>query len=64
MIRSPRGSVTLVQRPGGGWSLQAGDDLDAVDYFPLDAAPPLAFPTDRLAIEQLREGTPPPGSAG
>ena len=38
-----------------GGTLQAGDDLDAADYFPLDALPePLAFPTDRLVLEQLR----------
>jgi len=39
-----------------GGSLQAGDDLDATDYFPLDALPEnLAFPTDRLVLEQLRQ---------
>lgn len=33
----------------------ANDDLDAVQYFPLDGDPPdLAFPTDRLVWEQLR----------
>ena len=38
-------------------SLQAGDDLNAVDYFPLDALPePLAFPTDKLVLDQLRQG--------
>ena len=38
-----------------GGSLQAGDDLDLAEYFPLDALPePLAFPTDRLVLEQLR----------
>jgi len=37
-----------------GGSLQAGDDLDQVDYFPLDRLPsPLAFPTDQLVIDQL-----------
>ena len=37
-------------------ALQAGDDLDQVGYFPLDALPsPLAFPTDRLVLDQLRE---------
>ncbi|HZA24601.1 MAG TPA: NUDIX hydrolase [Dehalococcoidia bacterium] len=40
-----------------GGTLQAGDDLDRVGYFPLDALPvPLAFPTDRLVLDQLREG--------
>jgi ADP-ribose pyrophosphatase YjhB (NUDIX family) len=39
-----------------GGTLQAGDDLDLVDYFPLDALPePLAFPTDRLVLDQLRQ---------
>ena len=37
-----------------GGVLQAGDDLDLVDWFPLAHPPqPLAFPTDRLVIEQL-----------
>lgn len=39
---------------GGG--LRAGDDLDAVQYFPLDALPELlAFPTDRLVLAQLQQ---------
>ncbi|MSQ40552.1 MAG: NUDIX hydrolase [Dehalococcoidia bacterium] len=39
-----------------GGALQPGDDLDAVDYFSLDTLPePLAFPTDRLVLEQLRQ---------
>ena len=39
-----------------GGTMQAGDDLDLVNYFPLDALPqPLAFPTDRLVLEQLRQ---------
>lgn len=39
-----------------GGALQAGDDLDMVGYFPLDALPePLAFPTDLLVLEQLRQ---------
>ena len=33
-----------------------GDDLDALDYFPLGAPPTLAFPTDDLVVKQLREG--------
>ena len=38
-----------------GGALQAGDDLDMVGYFPLDDLPePIAFPTDRLVLEQLR----------
>ncbi len=39
-----------------GGRLHAGDDLDAVDLFPLDALPePLAFPTDKLVLAQLRQ---------
>ena len=38
-----------------GGKLQAGDDLDAVDYFPLSDLPnPLAFPTDELVLEQTQ----------
>ncbi len=38
-----------------GGRLQAGDDLNAVDYFHLDGLPEaLAFPTDKLVLEQLR----------
>ena len=38
-----------------GGALRAADDLDAVQYFPLDDLPePLAFPTDLLVLEQLR----------
>jgi len=38
-----------------GGTPRAGDDLDVVGYFPLDALPePLAFPTDRLVLDQLR----------
>ncbi len=37
-----------------GGLLQAADDLDAAQYFPLDTLPePLAFPTDRLVLDQL-----------
>ena len=38
--------------PTGG-TLRAGDDLDQVAYFPLDAPPELAFPTDQLVLTQL-----------
>ena len=38
--------------------LLAGDDLDAVDYFPLDEPfPPLAFPTDELVLKELQQAT-------
>ena len=40
----------------GGGELQAGDDLDAVGYFPLDDLPgSLAFPTDALVVAQLAD---------
>lgn len=40
---------------GVGGSLQAADDLDRVEFFPLDALPDqLAFPTDRLVLNRLR----------
>ncbi|MBP7963493.1 MAG: NUDIX domain-containing protein [Caldilineaceae bacterium] len=36
-------------------TLHAGDDLDRVAFFALDAVPePLAFPTDRLVLADLR----------
>ena len=39
-----------------GGALQAGDDLDEARYFPLDALPEgLAFPTDSLVLDQLRQ---------
>jgi ADP-ribose pyrophosphatase YjhB (NUDIX family) len=40
-----------------GGALRAGDDLAEAAFFPLTAAPrPLAFPTDELVLEALREG--------
>lgn len=36
-----------------GGTMQAGDDLDRLDYFPLDAPPLLAFPTDAQVIAML-----------
>lgn len=39
-----------------GGELLAGDDLDAVGFYPPDAPPgPLAFPTDELVLRQLLE---------
>ena len=40
--------------------MNASDDVDIVDFFPLDEIPePLAFPTDSLILERLRrEGFP------
>ena len=38
-----------------GGELQAGDDVDMVEYMPLERLPDnMAFPTDRLVLEQLR----------
>lgn len=40
-----------------GGTLQAGDDLDEVRFYPLDAPPaPLAFPTDALVLAELKQG--------
>ena len=36
-----------------GGALHAGDDLDQVEYFPFDALPALAFPTDATVIAAL-----------
>lgn len=36
-----------------GGSPQAGDDLDAIDWFALDNPPPLAFPTDATVLSML-----------
>ena len=38
-----------------GGSARAGDDLDALEWFPLTAPPPLAFPTDRRVISELAD---------
>ncbi|WP_217225721.1 nucleotide triphosphate diphosphatase NUDT15 [Desertibacillus haloalkaliphilus] len=37
-------------------TLAAGDDLDDVDYFDTHRLPELAFPTDRMIINKLKEG--------
>ncbi len=42
------------RRSGG--TLQAGDDADAADFFPLDALPDLAFASTRAAIVRLLRG--------
>ena len=40
-----------------GGVLQAGDDLAAAKFFPLEAPPsPLAFPTDALVAAELKQG--------
>jgi 8-oxo-dGTP diphosphatase len=40
-----------------GGSLQAGDDLAEAAFFPWTSPPsPLAFPTDKLVLEELRQG--------
>lgn len=36
-----------------GGNLAPGDDLDALAYLPLDALPPLAFPTDAQVLAAL-----------
>ncbi len=40
-----------------GGTLEPGDDLDQVSFFPLSSPPaPLAFPTDEIVLAELREG--------
>ena len=38
-----------------GGELRAGDDLNEVGFFEYDELPELAFPTDRLVLEQLKQ---------
>ena len=38
-----------------GGFLQAGDDLDRVDWFPVGSPPPLAFPSDCKVLELLKK---------
>jgi hypothetical protein len=33
--------------------LQAGDDADRAEFFPLDHLPPLAFQATRITLEKL-----------
>jgi ADP-ribose pyrophosphatase YjhB (NUDIX family) len=40
------------ERTGG--ALQAGGDLQQVDFFPLDRLPPLEFPTDQFVVNKIR----------
>jgi hypothetical protein len=40
------------RRSGG--RLRAGGDLVRVSFFPLEALPPLKFPTDRAVVRQLQ----------
>jgi 8-oxo-dGTP diphosphatase len=44
-----------------GGRMAAADDLDELAYFPLSDPPPMAFPTDRLVIEAVRDRIPAPG---
>jgi 8-oxo-dGTP diphosphatase len=41
-----------------GGELIAGDDADAVGWFPVDDPPPLAFETDRELLKRLRHDQP------
>ncbi|MFN8640328.1 MAG: NUDIX hydrolase [Candidatus Binatia bacterium] len=41
-----------------GGIAQPGDDLDAIAYLPLDAPPPLAFPTDAEVLAMLGRPAP------
>lgn len=38
-----------------GGAIQAGDDLDTVDWFPVDNPPPLAFPTDQKVMRMIAD---------
>jgi len=49
----PTVGVWFAARVVGG-ELQAGDDAVAAAYFPLDALPALAFPTDETLLAGLR----------
>ena len=40
-----------------GGELTAQEDLDQVDFFALDSLPPLAFPTDAIVIEKIRQSS-------
>lgn len=47
--------VTFLMKKIGGQE-QAGDDAAAVQYFPLDALPPLAFEAQERALERYLKG--------
>lgn len=38
-----------------GGRMQAGDDLEELDFFPLQSVPRLAFPTDQTVIDLLAQ---------
>ncbi|MCX8071445.1 MAG: NUDIX hydrolase [Candidatus Binatia bacterium] len=40
-----------------GGELKPGDDASDARFFPLDALPPLAFPTDSAVLADIRRGT-------
>ena len=48
--------LILYRARRSGGTLQAGDDADAADFFPLDALPDLAFASTRAAIDRLLRG--------
>ena len=47
------GAYLVVTVISGG-KLLPGDDLNEVDYFPLDQLPPMAFLTDQTVVEMLK----------
>lgn len=44
----------FLTEPAGGFC-ESGDDASEAAFFPLDALPPLAFETDALVLEELRQ---------
>ena len=51
-----RGVLILYAAHRVGGTLQAGDDAQAVDFFPLEELPPIAFRSHREALAELKEG--------